>query len=261
MAGFDYKFTFSNVQRPYVEASLRASKTRARQLHCRWRNTPLGLTGILCTIAGQTRSLDLLGAVLASDLQYVCEGVDGTLPPRRAAALGRGFADLFLMGRDLGSEGRDLTLREVANTSLYFPVYEFTRALGMSAGLRARLRITEDVVTDFGLDRAERVVVMEELHTALEQVMRELQRDEGGTRWPKLVERASAAGHLDLERLSLGVAHQHSLDDLLLGGGINKRRNAAKHRQGDPNDVWITEHWQCLSMLLENLVAKLEAAD
>ena len=262
MAGFDYQFTFCDAERPYVEACLRASRTRAHHLSCRWRTSRADSNRILCTVDGQTRRLDLLGAVLTSDLQHVCEGVDGALPPRRAAALGRGFADLFLRGRDLGSEGRILKLREVADTSLYYPVYQFTNDGGTSANLRARLRITEDVVTGFGLERVERVVVMEELHTALEQTMRELLRDAGRkTNWPTLVKMATAAGYLDMDRLFYGTAHRHTTDDLLLATGINKRRNAAKHREGDPNDLWISEHWECLAMLVEHLVDHLPARD
>ena len=118
MAGFDYQFTFTEDKQPYVEACIRASRTRAHALSCRWRNVRTTSTSISCIIDGQTRSLDLLGAVLTSDLQYVCEGVDGDLPPARAAALGRGFAELFLLGRDLRTEDRSLTLREVKDTSL-----------------------------------------------------------------------------------------------------------------------------------------------
>jgi hypothetical protein len=149
-------------------------------------------------------------------------------------------------------------LREVTDTSLYYPVYEFTNDRIRSENLRARLRITEDVVTDFALGRLERVVVMEELHTALEQSMRELLPDASQwTKWPKLVELAGKAGHLDLDRLAYAAGDQHTPENLLLDEGINKRRNAAKHRDGDPDDSWITDHWQCLAMLLEHLVDNL----
>lgn len=262
MAGFDYKFTFCDEERPYVEACLRASRTRAHRLRCRWRNSRTDPNSIVCTVDGQTRRLDLLGAVLTSDLQCVCEGVDGALPPTRAAALGRGFAELFLRGRDLGTEGEVLKLCEVADTSLYCPVYEFTSDGVASANLRARLRVTEDVVTGFGLERVERVVVMEELHTALEQTMRELLQDaDRNTKWPALVRMATEAGYLDMDRLFYSTTHTHTTDDLLLETGINRRRNAAKHREGNPNDHWISGHWECLAMLIEHLVGHLSARD
>jgi hypothetical protein len=260
MAGFDFEFTYSHVQQPYVDACLRIAKVRAHRLHCTWRTARPDARNVHCRVDGQTRQLDLLGAVLVADLQHVCEGVDGSLAPRRSAALGRGFAEAFLQGRDTSKESKVQQLREVADTSIYFPVFEFADPSIQSENLRARLRVTEDVVTEFGLGRFERVVAMEELHTAIEQTFRELLPNAPDrANWPYLVQHADKMGMLEMRRLSMVIGHKHTSDNLLLGDGINQRRNAAKHRDGDPNDPWIADHWQCLALLLEHLVQRLTA--
>jgi len=258
MAGFDFDFTFTDRQRPYVEACIRAGKTRARQLDCSWRVIRSAHSTISCVINGQTRRLDLLGHVLEKDLPIVCEGVASTLPPRRAAALGRGFAEVFLVGRDVNRGIETQALREVADTSLYYPVYELTSVSIQSSVLQNRLQITEGVVSDYGLGRVTSVVVLEELHTAVEQVLRYLlPRLQERANWPRLVASAEEAGYLSTDTTQylsqLDSGHDHTDRDLLLEG-MNRRRNAAKHKDGDPEDPWVAEHWECASLLLERLV-------
>ena len=258
MAGFDFDFTFTDEQRPYVEACIRAGKTRARQLDCSWRVTRSAPSTIYCLINGQTRRLDLLGHVLEKDLPIVCEGVASALPPRRAAALGRGFAEAFLVGRDMNRGNETQALREVADTSLYYPVYELTSDNIKSSVLQNRLQITEGVVSDYGLGRVTPMVVLEELHTAVEQILRYLLPYlKEGANWPKLVDSAEEAGYLSTDTRhylsQLDSRHDHT-DRVLLIEGMNRRRNAAEHKDGDPEDPWVAEHWECVSLLLEGLV-------
>lgn len=258
MAGFDFDFTYSPEHESYVEACISAAKRRARMLHCHWRVHRLGIVnGRRCVVDGQTRNLDLLGRALEHDLPTVCEGVPGGLAAKRARGIGTGFADLFLVGRhvDLGDTVQEL--RPKKDTTFYYPVYEFTDTTS-ALQLRARLRITEDVVTDYALGRYESVIVLEELHTALEQVLRALlpglARD---ARWPTLIRAAEDHGLLEKDAYPL-LDHEHSDQELL--AEMTKRRNAAKHRDGDPNDSWLSEHWQCIAIVLERLVAKFSCA-
>ena len=259
VAEFDFEFSCTDNQQVYVDACLKGAKTRAHTLGCSWRVERLEDRTWRCTIHGQTRRLDLLGRALERDLPIVCEGVLGTLPPRRATALGCGFAELFLLGRDVDrGDGRQV-LRELQMTSLYYPVYEFTAQSEGSERLWARLRVTENIVTDFGLGRVESVVVLEELHTATEQALRRLLPEAAErTNWPTLVDLAQSAGYLSKDsvryRLAVGPDHDHTDRELLLGDGMNRRRNAAKHRGGNPHDPWVSAHWECLSLLLECLV-------
>lgn len=265
MAGFDFDFTYTDLQRPYVDACIRVSKTRARALSCSWRVKDLNERTMRCEVNGQTRRLGLLLRALETDLPIACEGVMGGLPPRRASRLGRGFAELLFIGRDVNL-GDDLqTLREVKELRLYYPVYEFSPGASTPPILQARLRITEDVVTDFGLGRVEPVMLMEELHTAMEQTLRELlPQVPQNARWPTLVDRAEQAGHLSgntgRSQLEGVPGHSHTDRDLLLSEGINTRRNRAKHGGGDPDDPWISDHWECLSLLLERLVLSASAS-
>lgn len=244
MAGFDFEFSFNPEHAAYVEACMRACKGRAHGLGCRWRVQRIGLQHRRrCSVDGNTRRLDLLGRSLEHDLPTVCEGVTGHLRPSRARALGVGFADLYLLGRDTTRGEELLALRPKSAPSLYYPAYSFTDTTRASARLGARLRITEDVLSDYGLGRYESVVVLEELHTALEQTLRELLPSiTRRARWPELLDAAGEAGLLG--GLTWAAPHEH-LDSELLSD-MTRRRNAAKHRDGDPNEDWLSEHWECI---------------
>ncbi|MFE4230147.1 hypothetical protein ACFRJ8_19915 [Arthrobacter sp. NPDC056886] len=270
MAGFDFDFSYSVEQKLYVDACIEAAKRRAHSIRCRWRvNRFPGLQRLRCIVDGQTRSLDLLGRVLEHDLPIICEGVRGGLTPVQARRLGLGFTELFLVGRHTGKEDGCPVLRPVDETSLYFPVFDFVEPGKGSPLLQARLRITEDVVTDFGLGRYEPSVMLEEFHTALEQTLRELFPElPENARWPRLIEAAEAAGYLlaqsrshhskpgdEEETNAENKLHFHS--DKLLLSELTKRRNKAKHRDGDPLDPWISEHWQCVGGVLEIMVNRL----
>ena len=275
MAGFDFEFSYSDDQQQYVDACLQAAKRRAHSIHCHWRVQRLpGSRNLRCLIDGQTRSLDLLGRVLEHDLPTICEGVRGGLTPTQARRLGLGFTELFLVGRHASVEEGCQVLRALKQTSLYFPVFDFAEQGKGSPRLQARLRITEDVVTDFGLGRYEPAVMLEEFHTALEHTFRELfpELPRKKANWPGLIEAADAAGYLfPLSRYlsqtefdeaegsqAEGKSHFHS--DKVLLNELTQRRNRAKHRGGDSSDHWISQHWQCVGGVLETMVKKLPPA-
>lgn len=214
----------------------------------------------------------MLGRVLEHDLPTICEGVRGGLTPEQARRLGTGFTELFLVGRHANVEEGCQVLKAVKQTSLYFPVFDFVEQGKGSPLLQARLRITEDVLTDFGLGRYEPAVVLEEFHTALEHTFRELfpELPRKKANWPGLIEAAEAAGYLYTESGYLGQTepddaedshaeekfHFHS--DKLLLTELTQRRNRAKHRGADPSDPWISQHWQCVGGVLETMVRKLQ---
>jgi hypothetical protein len=255
MAGFDFDFSHSPEHQAYVQACIQAAKRRAHSVDCRWRVSRLAeVRTFRCIIDGQTRNLDLLGRALEHDLPIICEGVRGGLRPSQASRLGLGFAELYLIGRDINRGEGCQTLRPVKETSLYYPIFDFVGRGKVSPLLSARLRITEDVVTDFGLGRYESVVIIEEMHTALEQTFRELLPTlPNGANWPTLIKAAHAAGYLSSD--SRVPAHSHP--DVEVLEELTKRRNRAKHRRGDPEDPWILEHWSCVAAILEGIVKRL----
>ncbi|WP_172411739.1 hypothetical protein [Arthrobacter globiformis] len=273
MAGFDFDFSYSVDQQLYVDACIQAAKRRAHTLKCRWRVQRFPGAGRLrCIVDGQTRSLDLLGRVLEHDIPTICEGVRGGLTPEQARHLGIGFTELFLVGRQASVEEGCQVLIAVKQTTLYFPVFDFVEQRKGSPQLRARLRITEDVVTDFALGRYEPAVMLEEFHTALEHTLRELFQDlpRKKANWPGLIEAAEAAGYLYSEpgyprqseadqpedSHSEGELHSHS--DKLLLAELTQRRNRAKHEGGEPSDQWLFQHWQCVGAILETMVKRLQ---
>jgi hypothetical protein len=176
-----------------------------------------------------------------SVMSIACEGVPDNLLPKRAAALGQGFAEIFLVGRDFTLDESVQTLREVNSLSHYLPLYKLVPDASPPA-LQARLRITEDVVTDFGLDRVVPVVLLEELHTALEQRLRELLPDfPKSPRWPTPVQEAEKAGFVSSKRGPLDTddwpGHEHTDPQLILEEGINPTgtlRNTAKQAPTTP---------------------------
>ncbi len=258
VAGFDFDFTYAPEYHRYVESCIRAAKTRAHQLGCRWRTARLrNQSGRRCIVDGQTRRLDLLGRALELDMPAVCEGVDGRLAPSRARKLGIGFANLYLVGRDVNLGERPQVLKPKSDATLYFPLYEVSSDRA-SGGLVARLRVTEDVITDYGLGRFPDAVLLEELHTALEQVLREaLPEAPRGAKWPDLLARAQSRQliHDAVERWAGTEEHAHN--DVGLLRELTRRRNAAKHRAYDPDDPWLAEHWECSCLLLERLVSRI----
>lgn len=259
MAGFDFDFIHTDAQAPYVEACVAAAKSRARQLGCRWRVQRLPGGGLRCVVDGQTRRLDLLGRALEHDLPSVCEGVRAGLSPSLARNTGLGFAALFLEGRDLSRDEGTQVLRARPALSTYYPLYDFVDGTNGSEALRARLRVTEDVVTDFGLGRYPPQVLLEELHTALEQTLREL-LPSGPKRanWPTLLDGAQHAGFLSWSESDWYRVVQHRHSDSRLLADLTKRRNINKHRRSDPTDPWLGEHWDCVGYLLERLVRNLQ---
>ena len=258
MAGFDFDFRYKDDLNPYVEACLRAAKSRARQLGCRWRVFRLDNGVLRCVVDGQTRLLDLLGRALVHDLPTVCEGVSPGLPPKQARQVGHGFAELFNRGRDSSRDDEVQVLRRWSAQMTYFPLFDFADVRKWSSALRARLQVTEDVVTDYGLDRYPPVILLEELHTALEHTFRELLPSvRPRATWPELRSAAAAQGLLPWSRgdWSREVGHSHSDDELL--DALARRRNASKHQRANPNESWLSDHWQCVALLLERLVRHL----
>jgi hypothetical protein len=264
VAGFDYEFSYLPEQRPYVVACERISKVRARTLLCSWRTShDEGGRTATYSVSGQTRRLDLLGRVLELDLPLVCQGVDGALSPGRAFELGVGIADLFLVGRDINrGEGR-LVLRSRKETSLYYPVYELASGRAGLAMLEARLRISEDVLADYALGRVEDTVALEELHTAVEKVMRAAVAAEQRLNWPELRRRCGTLGLLpNAEEYALVThdaeapnAHAHTPDGVL--SELAERRNRAKHEPRSATDGWLRTHWECVAIIIETLTNHL----
>ena len=260
MAGFDFFFRNADNLAPYVDACIRAAKSRSRQLGCRWRVQQLEDDVVRCVVDGQSRRLDLLGRALEQDLPTVCEGVRGELAPRQARQIGTGFAELYLKGRDVDHADDEVqVLRKRHESSLYYPLYDFVNAGRGTPALRARLRVTEDIVTDFGLGRYPDEVLLEELHTALEQTLRLLLLGTVQERahWPALVSTAKAQGFLGWSGVDWTNAVGHPHTDRALLRDLTRRRNVSKHDHFDHADTWLTEHWDCVGYMLERLVRLL----
>jgi hypothetical protein len=100
---------------------------------------------------------------------------------------------------------------------------------------------------------------VEELHTALEQTLRELlPAVQDRARWPELLKMAKKGGLLDAAAQGSWLTmtgHPHT--DIELLRSLTKRRNVSKHRTADPSDTWLFEHWDCVAFLLERLVRHL----
>lgn len=253
VAGFDFEFTYTDQQRPYVEACIRAAKARARTLHCTWRTQWVSGTVRRCVIDGQTRRLDLLCQALYADLPSVCEGVTGRLTPKRARALGMGFVELMVRGRDVNLGEGVQRLREMADTTLYYAYFELTGGARLSEHLTARLRVTEDVIMEYTLGRYPAVVFLEEMHTAFEHVLREALGMERGD-WPALRKAATKAGLLGTRDDEWPFVTGHNHTDAELLGEFNTRRRDARHSAKAADEQWIGEHGECVCLLLERFI-------
>ncbi|MDQ0095018.1 hypothetical protein [Paeniglutamicibacter psychrophenolicus] len=286
MAGFDFEFVYTEVQAAFVEACMRAAKVRARALKCSWRTQRIGMNQIYCQVNGQTRRLDLLGRVLEMDLPLICQGVLSPQSPSESFRLGLGFVNLFLRGRDSLFDEPLQILRSAKQTVLYYPVYELAGAVPAVPVLQTRLFITEEMLADFALGRIKGLVLLEELHTAAEQIMKEslnrtdkeslgqasskvsqqlertVKSNPNRMSWPELRAMCQELGyfpgtkHFNLltQDSNSHIDHTHTPNEVV--AELNRLRNIAKH-QGSPDQPWIHWHWECVSAVLEYLVRKL----
>jgi hypothetical protein len=220
------------------------------------------------------------------DLPLICEGVASALAPAEASRLGVGFVNLFLRGRDSRIEKPLQTLRSAKQTALYFPVYGFAEAASVAPVLQTRLYITEEILADFALGRVEGLVLLEELHTAAEQIMRELldktdkqnlsqalvtagqqlgraiRSNPSKMSWPELRATCQELGYFPetnhfvslTQDINSVIDHTHNPDEAL--DKLSQLRNTAKHK-GSPDQPWVHDHWECVSAILEHLVRKL----
>jgi hypothetical protein len=148
------------------------------------------------------------------------------------------------------------------------------------------LYITEEILADFALGRLKGLVLLEELHTAAEQIMKELlfktdmqrlgqvsaalSRQHHRTvksnwkrmSWPELREMCHELGYFPetehfialTQDSNSGIDHSHTPDDAL--SQLSRLRNAAKHK-GSADQPWLSDHWECVSAVLEHLAGEL----
>lgn len=260
MAGFDFDFTHAPEWTPFIEACIRASKSRARRLRVSWRVEQLPDQVTRCIVNGQTRRLDLLGISLESDLPSVCEGVNlPGIAPTLARQFGTGFAELFLRGRDvnLGEDVQEYRPHKAA--TLYYGVYDLAWGGSNVSDLWARLRITESLLADYGLGRLPPVVLLEELHTACELTLKEL-IDGGEDRknfW-QLVAEADNRGYLPSSGQfpNMGLdSCDHSGREILIM--LKDWRKDARHKNEGDFEAWLARHWECIALLVEQLARRL----
>mgnify|MGYP007126158927 CR=1 FL=1 len=249
MAGFDFEFTYTEVQEPIVRVCQAAARTRARKLRISWRWRTLGVRHVLVTVNGNSRRIDLLGYRLERDLPLVAEGCDSApLAPKQRIRLGRGFADLMLRGRHVELDG-PMTLRGVSDTRYYYPPYEYE--CPSSPRLHARLSITVDHLVGWNFGEVPAETLLEELHTACELVLEELVNKRAKKlSFRELVDKADDAG-----LLRSFFPGETSPKQLLTE--LKDLRKNVRHRAAEGAQSWLDDHWEEVALLLERLVVEV----
>lgn len=263
MAGFDFEFHYEVSQHLLLEVCLRAAKARARKLGISWRNERLGPRSVRCVINGNTRRLDLLADSLERDLPLVAEGAEHSgLPAARRKRLGLGFADLYVRGRDMSSDG-PWQWRGTTQTRYRFAPYE-TTSRGAPPTLGARLAVTEGVITDWCFERVPAVVLLEELHTACELLLEYLVNPRSKRlSFAQLLDEASDAGLLRHPMFGRDVGEVSEIWGISAAGGDGKQlltelkdyRKNARHRADMSFEPWLRESWERIVLLIEHLAA------
>jgi hypothetical protein len=253
VAGFDFEFTYTEVQAPIVRVCQAAARTRARRLGISWNWRTLALRHVVVVVDGNSRRTDLLGYRLERDLPLVAEGCGSVaLGPTQRARLGRGFADMMLRGRHVWQEG-PMLLRGVADTFYCYPPYDYNCPGALR--LQARLSITEDLIVGWNFAEIAPEVLLEELHTACELVLEELVNKRAKRlSFAELIARAKDSGLLDPSPLASLWPETPSVTLLT---ELKDLRKEVRHRAAGGSWPWLDEHWEEVAILLERLVSRV----
>lgn len=201
------------------------------------------------------RGLDLLAHALERDLPLVAEGAHHcNLPKSRRKLLGTGFADLYVRGRDIRSDG-PWQWRGATQAKYYFSPYDATDRRTHPT-LDARLAVTESVLIDWCFERVPAVVLLEELHTACELLLEHLINQRSKRRsFAELVDIADEAGLLRHPTFASEGAVTPIVNDKDLLIRLKDYRKSARHRADTSFEQWLTESWEPVALLIERLAS------
>lgn len=263
MAGFDATYIFNPKNINVVRAMNAASQRRARDMQIRWRSqaTPEGF-GYAC-MDGWTYGLDIFLERLRRDIPTIAEATPGWRTPAYRRKLGNGYVDILTKYRCSWYDRYHKTdesylpnLRAIKSSSVW-PVHSLwpgsnDHELGM------RLIVTQTVLAAWCVREVDAEVVIEEMHTASEIILKRLTGMPDKTKFPDLIKSARRQNKISSEPMIWTYADERrALTPQQLLKSLLRERNANKHGSGTQVELWLDSHFWPASTLLESLSGRV----
>lgn len=270
MAGFDIAFYFKEEDRPVLEAMLSAAKRRARLFKIKME-TRLSNQAAYVAFDGQTFRLDLFLERLRRDLPTIAEATPASRAPNSRRLLANGFIDIINRWRlglyeryELDENYHDWrpTLRGKKK-----PIYSMPHDIFPYKAIKLanRMSVTMEMLASWHFNEVSPEVLMEEIHTAAELLMRSAL---GATSKPMSFPQLIAASH----RRKFLRAHSDYDDPIAMKkfresgiegvyeylgwkaketlGSLRIARNQIKHAGGEGAKIWLDNNfWDVVSIL------------
>lgn len=263
MAGFDAEFSFNPGNLEVVRALHAASRRRARAMDLRWQSQATEAGYGYVAIHGWTWGIDFLLERLRRDLPTIAEAAPGLRSPAYRRRLGNGYVDIATKFRCGWYEryGRDSdafvpTLRAIQTPSV-LPIHDLWPASD-DHELGNRLMVSQTVMAAWCVDEIDPEVVLEELHTAAELMLKRITGMPDRTKFPDLVKAARRQKILGSDPLTWQYRDpRKAMTPQQLLKSLVTERNETKHGGKSAARAWLEIHFGAVSYLLVQLSAKV----
>ncbi|MGA5035512.1 hypothetical protein ACPCA8_00480 [Streptomyces capoamus] len=263
MAGFDAKYVFHPDNLVVVRAMNSAAQRRACEMDVHWRSRATSDGAGYTSLDGWSYGLDVFLERLRRDLPIIAEATPGRRSPLYRRRLGHGYVDILTKYRcswyDRYYKTDELyipKLRAIRSSSVW-PIHSLWPASD-DQDLGMRLVVTQTVMAAWCVREVDAEVVIEELHTAAELMLKRITQMPDRTKFPDLIREARRQRVLSTEPMRFAYTDpDKALTAQQLLKSLLRERNTSKHGGGSQSQIWLDEHFWPAAGLLELLSAKV----
>jgi hypothetical protein len=211
---------------------------------------------------GWTYGLDVFLERLRRDLPTIAEATPGRRTPAYRRRLGNGYVDILTKYRcswyDRYYSRNEMFVPQLRaiKTSAVWPIHSLWPSSN-DPQLGNRLIVSQTIMAAWCVDEVDSEVVLEELHTAAELLLKRITSMPNKTKFPDLIREARRQQVLSSSPLVHSYADpKRALTPQQLLKSLLSERNDTKHG-GKPNaQDWLKEHFWPAAALLESLSAR-----
>lgn len=270
MAGLEAWFRFRADDEAIVRACLAAARRRARTLEVRRFRSGVQSADVrvaFVKIDGNTYALDIYLERLRRDLPTIAEATSSHRSAASRRALALGLIEILTRFRlsmyDRYDEQWIPTLRARRQPAYTLPHQLWTD----HPALQARLSVTSELMADWHFGEVAPPVLLEELHTAAELILKELVNRRSKRRsFQQLVDLAVEQGVFCPYPHDSALTTQHRAGaasspleaerrDLLLS--LKDVRKEVRHRGADTAQAWLDQFFWDVASLLESMSVQI----
>ncbi|QMV22996.1 hypothetical protein GQS52_15800 [Streptomyces sp. SCUT-3] len=263
MAGFDATFVFRPENLGVVRAMNAAAQRRAREMNIRWKSRTTEDGVGYTAMDGWSYGLDVLLERLRRDLPTIAEATPGWRSASYRRRLGNGYVDILTKYRcdwyDRYYKTNDSyvpTLRAIRSSSVW-PIHSLWPGSG-DQELGMRLVVAQTVMAAWCIQEVEPEVVIEELHTAAELMLKRITQMPDRTKFPDLIREARRKRVFSAEPMTFVYADpKRALTVQQLLKSLLRERNESKHGGRSQAESWLEENFWPIADLLESLSAQV----